>query len=441
MQRVASPHPRFQFRALRHALNALDALELNGIEKGLPDRKIRLGDIGRQRWNILRGDVPLPVMVLKWADVKHNIALLQAFCDQHGAWLAPHGKTMMAPQLWAEQLRAGAWAITVANVAQLQVCRAFGLRRVLVANEMVSAYDVRYLGQVLNQDPDLELYVLVDSAEGVERLVQGLASEKARRPLAVLIEFGMTGGRCGVRDAAALRALAEKVISAQPLLRLAGVEGYEGIAPGATLTEREAAADSYLNQLADAVRAVRTLVAEDELFLVSAGGSVYFDRVVAILGRQALPEVQLVLRSGGYVTHDSSFYDKSSPMGSMSQRNRGIGVLRPALRVWSAVLSRPEPTLTILSMGGRDMPTDIEQPVPLLRSRNGETPEPIGEGYQVLKNNDQHAYLRVPLTSDLRVGDLVGCGISHPCTAFDKWRLLLVVDDEHNVTGAVRTFF
>ena len=40
----------------------------------------------------------------------------------------------MAPQLWAEQLDAGAWGITVANLAQLAVARAFGVTRVMVAN-------------------------------------------------------------------------------------------------------------------------------------------------------------------------------------------------------------------------------------------------------------------------------------------------------------------
>jgi D-serine dehydratase len=39
------------------------------------------------------------------------------------------------------------------------------------------------------------------------------------------------------------------------------------------------------------------------------------------------------------------------------------------------------------------------------------------------------------------VGDLVGCGISHPCTTFDKWRALFTVDDDYRVTGAIRTFF
>jgi D-serine deaminase-like pyridoxal phosphate-dependent protein len=38
------------------------------------------------------------------------------------------------------------------------------------------------------------------------------------------------------------------------------------------------------------------------------------------------------------------------------------------------------------------------------------------------------------------VGDIVACGISHPCTAFDKWQLIPVVEDEH-VVDLIRTFF
>ena len=58
----------------------------------------------------------------------------------------------------------------------------------------------------------------------------------------------------------------------------------------------------------------------------------------------------------------------------------------------------------------------------------------------VTDTNDQHAYLRVPPDDPLAVGDLVGCGISHPCTAFDKWRLIPVVDDAYTVVDAYHTF-
>jgi D-serine deaminase-like pyridoxal phosphate-dependent protein len=54
---------------------------------------------------------------------------------------------------------------------------------------------------------------------------------------------------------------------------------------------------------------------------------------------------------------------------------------------------------------------------------------------------DQHAFLKVGAGATLKVGDLVGCGISHPCTAFDKWRLIPVVDDGYVVIDAVLTYF
>jgi D-serine dehydratase len=46
-----------------------------------------------------------------------------------------------------------------------------------------------------------------------------------------------------------------------------------------------------------------------------------------------------------------------------------------------------------------------------------------------------------PAGTDLRVGDMIACGISHPCTAFDKWRFIPVVDEAYDVIDAIITFF
>ena len=54
---------------------------------------------------------------------------------------------------------------------------------------------------------------------------------------------------------------------------------------------------------------------------------------------------------------------------------------------------------------------------------------------------DQHLFCRVPEDAELRVGDLVACGISHPCSMFDRWRLMAVVDDDDAVVEVVATFF
>ena len=42
---------------------------------------------------------------------------------------------------------------------------------------------------------------------------------------------------------------------------------------------------------------------------------------------------------------------------------------------------------------------------------------------------------------ELPVGDMISFGISHPCTTFDKWQLLYLVDDDYRVVEAIRTFF
>jgi D-serine dehydratase len=380
-------------------------------------------------------------MVIRWADVEHNIQLMQAYCDRHSAWLAPHGKTTMAPQIFAAQLAGGSWAITLANIPQVQVARSFGMSRVLLANEAISDYDTRYLARELAADPAFEPYVLVDSAAAVSRLAQALARDDPGRPLNVLVELGMPGGRCGIRSVAEARALAEAVVGAGGRLRLAGVEGYEGIAPGATHGEAAAGAAAFLKDLAAAARTIRPLASPAETFLVTAGGSMFFDLVVEHLGQAALPEAQLVLRSGGYVTHDAVHYAEGSPLGGKLGPVETTAQLKPALEIWSTVLSRPEPDRAILSMGKRDVPIDLDMPVPLYQSRAGAPAQPLPAGGAVFRVNDQHAYLRLAPGADVRVGDLVGCGISHPCTAFDKWRVLLTVDETRNVTGAVRTYF
>jgi D-serine dehydratase len=99
--------------------------------------------------------------------------------------------------------------------------------------------------------------------------------------------------------------------------------------------------------------------------------------------------------------------------------------------------------LAILTMGKRDASFDLEMPIVSKRYRPGTdaTPQPAPASWKIANMNDQHAYLRFSTDAAPQVGDLVGCGISHPCTTFDKWRALFTVDDDYRVTGAIRTFF
>ena len=49
--------------------------------------------------------------------------------------------------------------------------------------------------------------------------------------------------------------------------------------------------------------------------------------------------------------------------------------------------------------------------------------------------------MEIPSASPLQVGDMVSFGISHPCTTFDKWQVICVVDESYDIVSAIRTFF
>jgi len=414
------------------ALGSLLDEPIDGRYKAFPAAEgVTIGAVGRMGWNLLRGDLLLPALVLKESALAHNIALMARWCEERGILHAPHGKTTMAPQLFERQLDAGAWAMTAATASQVRTYRAFGVRRILLANELVETAALRWLARELAGDPELDFYCLVDSVAAVESMTEALSGSE--RPVQVLVEIGFEGGRTGCRTIAEAVDVAAAV-ARSPALELVGTEGYEGIIGGDRSDSAIAAVDDFLRRLRDATVELerRDAFGGRESVIVSAGGSAYFDRVAEMLGADWSFDraIDLVVRAGGYVTHDVGLYERSSPLARE---------LRPALEAWGAVLSRPEPGLALVGLGKRDVSHDVDLPLPQLV----QGPDGLRKatGIAVTGLNDQHAYVRVSPDDPLGVGDLLACGISHPCTAFDKWRLIPVVDDDYTVIDAIATFF
>lgn len=422
---------------------------VDGRTKGIPGgtAPFPLEEVGLRGWNVLREDLPLPLAVLRESALEHNSRWMRGFLAASGAEIAPHGKTSMSPELFRRQLDDGAWGITVATVHQLRVCRDHGIVRVVLANQLVGRQEIRYVLDELHRDPDFDFYCLVDSAAGVRALADAAEAHPLERPVQVLLEGGYAGGRAGCRTRAEALEVAHAVRDAGPHLALRGVEGFEGLISGGSVEEQEARVAAFLDFLAEVALACE---AEDCFapgpVILSAGGSAFFDMVPERFSRTVLDgRVRTVIRSGCYLTHDSRMYRDA--FARMRERTPGLASLgeglRPALEVWGYVQSRPEPGLAILTLGRRDCGSDGGNPVPLAWFRPGadDAPRPLGEGYEVTHLNDQHAFLRVPQDSELAVGDMVACGVSHPCTTFDKWKLLFVVTDAYDVVSAVRTFF
>ncbi|HWK84119.1 MAG TPA: amino acid deaminase [Caldimonas sp.] len=430
-------------------LSPIFAEVLDATTKGYPlsAPPVPLSSVGEQGWNLLAGDLPLPLAVIRDSALAHNHAWMRDFTAATGVLLAPHGKTTMAPQIFAQQLAAGAWGMTVANVQQLGICVRFGVRRVIMANQLLGALEVRTVIDQLEQHPDLEFHFLLDSLAQLAAIEAAALLGAPARKLSALIEVGVRGGRTGVRTHSDALVLA-RVVAASPFVALSGLECYEGLA----LSGDSARDAATVGALMKRVRELAVVCDRDGLFagpaiILTAGGSAAFDIVARELPMRLSMPVLTILRSGCYVTHDSGNYQRmldgvKARSGAAWQTRPG---LQPALEVWSRVQSCPEPGLAILTMGKRDASFDIELPIPLKRHRGqaGTPPDSVPASWQIAAMNDQHAYLRYSAdgADPPQVGELVGCGISHPCTTFDKWRVLFTVDDDYRVTGAIRTYF
>jgi D-serine dehydratase len=145
-----------------YALPDLDEQILQPGIKGLPIvEPLRQHMIAAQHWNVLAADTSLPVAVLKASALEHNLAWMRDFCERHGVLLAPHGKTTMSPHLFAAQIENGAWGITLATIPQVQIAVRFGVRRVILANELVAPADIRAVLHLMQDDHHFEFFALV----------------------------------------------------------------------------------------------------------------------------------------------------------------------------------------------------------------------------------------------------------------------------------------
>jgi D-serine dehydratase len=423
----------------RTSVGAEDRERIGSLNKGLGffGNVLEEGEIAGLNWNLLHEDLSLPTAVLYEDRLRHNLDWMQRFIASYRVKLAPHGKTTMAPKLFAMQLNSGAWGITLATAHQTQVAYHHGVRRVLMANQLIGKENMAVISRLL-EDPAFEYYCLVDSPAQANML-GAFYAEHAQR-LNVLLELGVPGGRTGVRNDEQLKAIQDALQSWSGTLILSGVEIYEGV------LEDEALIRVFLERV---VAVTRKLATETHFqrapILLSGAGSAWYDVVAEMFTAANFGDgVEIVLRPGCYVTHDAGAYREAQ--AKIMKRNpiaaqMHAGLL-PALQVWAYVQSIPEHDKAIIAMGKRDAAFDAGLPIPALHYRPGAAvPKPAPARWTLTRMMDQHAYMQINPGDDLRVGDMIAFDISHPCLTFDKWRALPVVNAEYRVIDVIRTFF
>jgi D-serine dehydratase len=425
------------------ALVELLATRISSLEKGVP-KDFVLCEAGDQGWSLLNGDLPLPLALLKRSSLEQNGRWMKRFTEAFSVKLAPHGKTTMSPQLFAAQISSGAWGLTAATVDHIRVYRSFGYNRILMANQLIGKHNISWVLDELERHPDFEFYCLVDSIDGADILQRQIDEERPKQRINVLIELGVPGGRTGIRSDAVAIETAHHIHTHNPNLRIGGIECYEGVLPA--VEDRDArVADLFKRVVNVAEACIDAGYFGDDNIIVSGAGSEYYDIAAKVFAASRhSPRFDSILRSGCYIAQDHLFYKRA--FERVLERDVDAasipGALSPALEIWGSVLSIPEPGLAVLNIGKRDISFDFEMPKPIKWFRPGSHRHPLElSGHSVSRLNDQHAYCELPEGSPLKVEDMVAFGVAHPCTTFDKWRNIFVVDDDYTVVDAIRTFF
>ena len=404
---------------------------------------LRASEVGGRGWRPQDGRMALPLLSLDLDGFAANTDLFLRHVAGAGALIAPHVKTPMSATLARRLAEAGAWGMTVANPQQASVMLAAGIERLILANEVGGLAGARRLAALMRRYPGVELHVWVDSQVGAEALVQAwseAAGEGAAMPrLGLMVELGTD--RAGLRDAGAAMALADRVVAlSNDLVTASGIATYEGASMTADHDESLARIDALLARVAEVHAHLCARTGRGEELILTAGGSLWFDRVLALLGPAARATgSRLVLRSGAVFFHDEGLYER----GIAHLRARGghpEGELRPTLRLWAQVQSRPADDLAIIGFGMRDAAIDQGLPMPVQLWRDGR-PVPGAEAMTVRRLNDQHAFVALAAGAEVAIGDVVEFGLSHPCTNLDRHAVIWGLGPDHEVRAALPTSF
>jgi D-serine dehydratase len=284
----------------------------------------------------------------------------------------------------------------------------------------------------LHAYPEADVFLFVDSPA----LIRAFGAEWRSNPklpgLNLLVEVGC--GRGGANTQAEVEELVEACGALDDRrIRLAGIAAYEGTVNRLDAAEMRVLFDDLFTRLQSALAAVRRAVGAEQPLLLSAGGSMLFDMVIA----RGLPMVrtdggaQLLLRSGScYYGDHGAMPERFAAIVSRNllgdEASQRIASFRPALRLWAEVLS-VHGRVAICGLGLRDASHDQGLPIPLRLWRDGHLIGALSSHAVLTKFNDQHAFVDAS-DANLEVGDVVEFGVRHPCTTIDSTTLSMALD-------------
>lgn len=210
-------------------------------------------------------DVETPALLVDLNAMEQNLKTMAKFFCSQSAKLRPHFKNHRVLELAARQMEHGAIGITCARLWQAERLVNFGIRNVLIANEIAGESPLQRYVELSREAPVL---IAVDNAAAVTDMARLARSRKADVSVLVDVDLGLK--RCGVQPGEPAVSLARIVV--EHGLRFRGIMGYEGhLQPLLPSPEKNAVVRQAMKSLVDTRKQIEAAGIPVEI--VSCGGS------------------------------------------------------------------------------------------------------------------------------------------------------------------------
>ena len=322
-------------------------------------------------------DIQTPCLVLDLDALERNIVKMGDYAKAHGMRHRVHGKMHKSVDVALLQERlGGSVGVCCQKVSEAEVFARGGIKDILVSNQVRDPAKIDRLARL----PKLgaNTIVCVDDLANIAGL--SAAAVKHGTTLGVFVEIDCGAGRCGVKTAAEVVAIA-KAAEAAPGLSFKGIQAYQGAMQHMdSYADRKVKLDAAIAQVKEAVEALKAAGLPPELVSGGGTGSYYFESASGVYNE---------LQCGSYAFMDADYGRILDDKGQRIDR----GEWENSLFILTSVMSHVKADKAICDAGLKAQSVDSGLPVVFSR-----------DDVKYIKCSDEHGVIDDP-AGVLKVGD------------------------------------
>jgi len=240
-------------------------------------------------------DIQTPCLVLDLDALERNVKKMGDLAAEMGVRHRAHGKMHKSVDVAKLQETMGASVgVCCQKVSEAEVFVRGGIKDVMVSNQVRDPAKIDRLARM----PKLgaRILVCVDDPENVAEIAA--AAQKHGTQIEALVEIDCGAGRCGVTTSQDVVNIA-KLIDASDGLKFAGIQAYQGAMQHLDLySDRKEKIDIAVDQVGDAVNALRSQGLECDIVGGGGTGSYYFEGTSGVYNE---------LQCGSYAFMDADY--------------------------------------------------------------------------------------------------------------------------------------